>query len=77
MENKVFTVSILGCGSRGHYAYGRCMVEHFSDKFKIVSICDIDQKKIDLAKADWGIADEQCFLSSEEYFSFQSSKSRF
>ncbi|MBR3864650.1 MAG: Gfo/Idh/MocA family oxidoreductase [Clostridia bacterium] len=68
MGNKVFTVSILGCGSRGHYAYGRCMKEHFSDKFKIVTVCDIDPKKIQLAKEDWGITDENCFISSEEFF---------
>jgi predicted dehydrogenase len=66
--NKVFTVSILGCGSRGHYTYGKCMVDNFPDKFKIVSVCDNEQTKIDMAKSAWGIADENCFLDWEEFF---------
>lgn len=44
--SKIFTVSILGCGSRGHYTYGKCMSENFGDKFKIVSVCDNDPEKI-------------------------------
>jgi predicted dehydrogenase len=64
---QVFTVSILGCGSRGHYTYGTCMTENFGDKFKIVSVCDIDQAKIDLAQKDWGIPDENCFLDADEF----------
>ena len=47
---KTFTVSILGCGSRGHYTYGKCMSDYFSDKFKIVSVCDTDPEKIALAQ---------------------------
>ena len=65
--DKVFTVSILGCGSRGHYTYGRCMAEYFADKFKIVSVCDINQEQIDLAQKDWGIPDENCFLDENEF----------
>ena len=64
--NKVFTVSILGCGSRGHYTYGKCMYAE-KDKFKIVSMCDCDPRQIDLAKNAWGLTDEQCFLSEEEF----------
>ena len=63
---KIFTVSILGCGSRGHYTYGKCMFD-FKDKFQIVSVCDIDQEKIDLAQKAWGISAENCFLDAEEF----------
>lgn len=66
--DKVFTVSILGCGSRGHYTYGRCMTENLKGKFEIVSVCDIDQTKIDMAKSAWGVKDENCFLDWEEFF---------
>ena len=52
--DKVFTVSILGCGSRGHYTYGRCMSEYFPEKFEIVSVCDNEQKKLDMAQSAWG-----------------------
>ena len=64
--SKVFTVSILGCGSRGHYTYGKAMI-NMPDKFKIVSVCDIDQAKIDLAIKDFGIAEENCFLDADEF----------
>lgn len=64
--SKVFTVSILGCGSRGHYTYGKSMF-NMPDKFKIVSICDIDQAKIDLAIQDFGVAKENCFLDADEF----------
>ena len=56
--SKVFTVSILGCGSRGHYTYGKCMTESFGDKFKILSVCDTDPEKIRLAKEAWNIPAE-------------------
>ena len=36
--SKIFAVSILGCGSRGHYTYGKCIMGNFGDKFKIVSV---------------------------------------
>ena len=64
--NKVFTVSILGCGSRGHYTYGSYM-HKLEGKFKISSVCDLDPKKIELAKAEWGISDENCFLDADEF----------
>ena len=66
--DKVFTVSILGCGSRGHYTYGKCMTDNFGDKFKIVCVCDNDPEKITLAQQDWGLTPEQCFLDSAEFF---------
>ena len=64
---KIFTVSILGCGSRGRYTYGKCMAEHFKDEFQIVTVCDINPKKIALAQKDFGIADENCFLDTDEF----------
>ena len=63
---KKFTVSILGCGSRGHYTYGACMFPE-KDKFEIVSVCDCNPKQIALAQSAWGLTDEQCFLSDEEF----------
>ena len=64
--SKVFTVSILGCGSRGHYTYGKCMYD-LKDKFQLVSVCDIDPAKIELAQKAWGIPAENCFLDAEEF----------
>ncbi len=64
--DKILTVSILGCGSRGRDTYGKCMFD-FKDKFKIVSICDIDKDKIDLAQRQWDIPSENCFLDENEF----------
>ena len=50
--NKIFTVSILGCGSRGREAYGKNFYL-LKDKFKIECLCDINPKQIDLAKKAW------------------------
>lgn len=65
--SKIFTVSILGCGSRGHYTYGKCMSEKFGDKFSILSVCDNDPEKLRLAQEDWGISEKNCFLDSDEF----------
>ncbi len=64
--NKIFTVSILGCGSRGREAYGNNFYL-LPDKFKIACLCDINPKQIEIAKSAWGVADENCFLSPEEF----------
>jgi predicted dehydrogenase len=65
---KVFTVSILGCGSRGVDTYGRCMKENASDCFKIVSLCDNNAQKLKLAQVDFGVDEKNCFLNAEEFF---------
>ena len=64
---KTFTVSILGCGSRGQDAYAKSMLE-LTDKFKIVSLCDNNQTRLNLAKQKCGVKDENCFLSVDEFF---------
>ena len=66
--SKVFTVSIIGCGSRGHYTYGKCMTVNYKGKFDIVSVCDCDEEKVRWAQEDWGLADENCFLDENEFF---------
>ena len=64
--SKIFTVSILGCGSRGQEAYGKNFYL-LPDKFKIEALCDINPKQIEIAKKAWGIADDKCFSSSDEF----------
>ena len=64
---KIFTVSILGCGSRGQEAYGKNFYI-LPDKFKIECVCDINPKQIKLVQKAWGIPDEKCFLSADEFF---------
>jgi predicted dehydrogenase len=64
---KVFTVSILGCGSRGVFTYGRCIKENIPDCFKIVSLCDNNEEKLKLAQADFGVSEKDCFLDANEF----------
>ncbi|MBO5737682.1 MAG: Gfo/Idh/MocA family oxidoreductase [Clostridia bacterium] len=66
--SKVFTVSIIGCGSRGHYTYGKCMTVNYKGKFDIVSVCDNNPEMLRWAQEDWNIPDEACFLDENEFF---------
>ena len=64
---KIFTVSIIGCGSRGVDAYGKCLFE-MKDKFQIVSVCDLNTRKIEIVQKAWGISQENCFYDEDEFF---------
>lgn len=64
---KIFSVAIIGCGSRGQNVYGKYMSEQ-QDKFKIVSLCDINQTVLNIAKDRFGVKDNDCFLNSSEFF---------
>ena len=61
------TVSILGVGARGGFTYGRYM-NMCKDKYKIVSLGDKNQDKLDKYSAMFGIGKDQCFLNEEEFF---------
>ena len=45
MKKPIVTVSIIGLGGRGGEAYGRYLIEQ-KDKFKIVSVCDINDVRL-------------------------------
>ena len=64
----MITVSILGVGARGGFTYGKYM-NMCKDKYKIVSLCDKNQDKLDKYSAMFGIGKDQCFLKEEEFFS--------
>ncbi len=64
---KVFTVAILGCGSRGCFAYGNIMFGQ-KDKYKIVALCDMDGEKLETYSKTYGVPTENCFLSEEEFW---------
>ncbi len=65
--SKVYTVAILGCGSRGAFAYGRLM-HKWEDKYKIVSICDIDKAQLKRIGEQFSIPEDNRFLTEEEFF---------
>ncbi|MCQ2742893.1 MAG: Gfo/Idh/MocA family oxidoreductase [Bacilli bacterium] len=66
MDKKIFTVAIIGCGSRGLDSYAMSMVKHGG--FKIAAACDIRQVKLDLAMSEYGVAEENCFLDENDFF---------
>ncbi len=67
MENKIYTVAILGVGSRGADAYGK-IINDRKDKFDIVSLCDIRQERLDRFGKIFGVAEENRFLDEAEFF---------
>lgn len=63
----VYSVAIIGCGSRGHDAYG-VPIHKKKEQFKIVSVCDINEIMLSHAKKDFEVADENAFLSDHQFF---------
>ena len=65
--DKILTVSIIGCGSRGFHAYGM-LINQLKDKFKIVSLCDTNEEELKIVSDTFGIGSENCFTSDTEFF---------
>ena len=65
--SKVYSVAILGCGSRGAFAYGTLM-HAWTDKYKIVSLCDINKEQLDRVGEQFGVSTDNRFLTEEEFF---------
>lgn len=64
---KVYTVSIIGIGSRGAESYGTIMMAH-SEMYKIVSICDISKEKVEKYQKLFNIDKNNCFIDEFEFF---------
>jgi len=65
--DKIVTVSIIGCGSRGVNTYGSIM-QKMPDKFKIVALCDINEEKLEIAKNIFNVDSNNCFLNPIDFF---------
>ncbi len=63
---KVYTSAIIGCGSRG-WLFGMRMTE-LPEKYKLVSVCDVDKTVRANAKKEWNISDENLFADENEFF---------
>lgn len=63
----IYTVSIIGLGSRGAESYGRIM-HSMKDKFKIVSLCDISEEKLNKYMKFFGVEKENCFNNEDDFF---------
>lgn len=65
MNNKKFTVAIIGLGARGAESYGR-LVHSMKDKFEITALCDVDEQK--LKKYDKIFETSELFNDETEFF---------
>lgn len=65
MKDRVFTVAILGSGSRGLDTYANFMTK--SGHFVIKAVCDVRQVRLGFAVEKYGVAKENCFLDEEEF----------
>lgn len=66
MEKKLFTVAILGVGSRGTN-YGRIMQKN-KEQFKIVALCDLFPAKLKAFGEEVGVDENQRFVDENEFF---------
>ena len=65
--SKIFTVAIIGCGSRGATVYG----EHLSkktDQFKIVSLCDLNIQTANYYAEYFNVDKSNVFIDEDEFF---------
>ncbi len=63
---KIYTSAIIGCGSRG-WVFGTNMA-NLPNKFKVVSVCDIDKTARENSKKEWNISEENLFDDEKEFF---------
>ena len=67
MENRVYTVAILGVGARGGNAYGKLIMKK-PDKFKIVALCDPREDRLSHFGEMFGVPATERFTSEDEFF---------
>ena len=67
MDGKIITISILGVGARGGEAYGR-YIHASKDRFKIVSLCDPNEVRLNKYGETFEVAESDRFLSEDEFF---------
>lgn len=63
----IYTVAIIGVGSRGGDTYGRLM-QKFEDKFKIVSLCERREQRLERFASEFGVDKSLCFTDENEFF---------
>lgn len=61
----MFTFAVLGLGSRG-IMYGTRLSKQ--DDVRVVACCDKYANKVEIARQRWGVPENNCFTSDEEFF---------
>lgn len=64
---EMYTVAIIGCGSRGHDAFGLNLLQK-KNKFKIVALCDVLKEKADRCASEFEVPSENVFYDEETFF---------
>ena len=64
---KIISISIIGVGARGGEAYGR-YIHDSKDKFKIVSLCDVNEVRLEKYGKIFEVPQEERFLDEDEFF---------
>ncbi len=67
MEKKIISISIIGVGARGGIAYGK-YIHACKDKFKIESLCDINEVRLKKYGEMFEVAEENRFLDEDVFF---------
>ena len=67
MQEKLYTVAIIGVGARGGNVYGRLMCQ-FPNRFRIVALCDKRQERLDAFGAEFQVDEKLRFADEEEFF---------
>ena len=63
---KIFTASCIGLGHRG-IEYLQEMY-NTPNHYKVVSVCDIDKERLNIAKHDFKLDEALCFDNEEDFF---------
>ena len=67
MENRIFTVAIIGVGARGGDTYGP-LIHAQKDKFKIVALCDLKKDRLDRFGKEFDVPENARFQLEDEFF---------
>lgn len=67
VKDKILTVSIIGCGSRGAMTYGT-VIDAQKERFRIVSICDISPERVERFSREWGVDEKNAFTDENKFF---------
>lgn len=67
MENRIFTVAIIGVGARGGDTYGP-LIYAKKDKFKIVALCDLKKDRLDRFGEEFEVPENARFQCEDEFF---------
>lgn len=67
MEQKIFTVAIIGVGARGADAYG-WQLHDAKDRFKIVALCELRKERLERFGKKFEVPESGLFTDENEFF---------